>query len=65
VPADVTKIWIREPLGGETTEAFLLRVDAGAALPLDFVVAGARAEPGLREACRKLELGWVAETPAA
>lgn len=64
VPGDVARIWIREPSGGETTEVFLLRVDTGAALPLDFVVAGARAEPGLREACRKLELGWVAEKPA-
>ncbi|MEY4487724.1 MAG: hypothetical protein RIQ79_232, partial [Verrucomicrobiota bacterium] len=60
-PTDVTKLWIRGAEGPETTEAFLRRVDAGAALPLDFVVTGKRAEADVRAACKKLGLGWVAE----
>jgi KDO2-lipid IV(A) lauroyltransferase len=64
-PLDVTRIWIREAAGEETTRAFLLRVDGGAILPLDYVVAGARYEAELRETCGQLGLGWVAEKPAA
>jgi hypothetical protein len=46
--------WQREP--GEAVRVFLERVDAGAALPLDYVVGGG-AE--VRGACRALGLGWV------
>jgi KDO2-lipid IV(A) lauroyltransferase len=62
VPPGVTKLWIRETAGRETAEAFLRRVDAGCDLPLDYVVAGPRAVPGLREACRRLGIGWVVVT---
>lgn len=64
-PLDVTKIWIRESAGAETTRAFLMRVDGGALLPLDFVVAGSRSDADLRETCVQLGLGWVAEKPVA
>lgn len=60
-PTDVTKLWIRPAGGKETAEAFLARVDAGAELPLEFVVAGARDRAAVREACRRLELGFVEE----
>lgn len=43
---------------GEGIEAFLRRVDAADALPLDYVVGGA-ANAELRKACRALGIGWV------
>ena len=43
---------------GEAAEAYLLRVDAAAALPLDFVVGG-EGDAELREACRSLGIGWT------
>lgn len=46
--------WQRAP--GEAVRAFLDRVDAGAALPLDYVVGGGSE---VRAACRALGLGWV------
>ncbi len=60
-PPAVAKLWIRGAEGPETTEAFLRRVDAGASLPLDFVVTGKKAEAEVRAVCKKLGLGWVAE----
>jgi KDO2-lipid IV(A) lauroyltransferase len=63
-PRDVTRIWIREAAERETMKAFLMRVDSSGELPLDYVVANAKTEPGLREICDKLGFGWVAETPA-
>lgn len=43
---------------GESEIDFLSRVDAGHALPLDFVVGGGA---GVRRACHKLGLGWLEE----
>lgn len=61
-PTGVTRIWIRGADGrAETPEACLRRVDVGAVLPLDFVVAGARAGADVREACRRVGVGFMAE----
>lgn len=46
---------------GESLESFLERVDAAKDLPLDYVIGGA-SEPGLREACRVRQVGWVEGT---
>lgn len=51
------------PDPGESIDAILRRVDAAAALPLDFVVS-AEGESELRAACGRLDLGWAREAAA-
>jgi len=63
-PKGVTKLWIRETLAAETPTIFLNRVNQGAALPLDFVVTGPQAGEAVREACKKLGLGWMSAASA-
>lgn len=56
-PEDVD-YFTMERVAGEAAEAYLLRVDAAAALPLDFVVGGTD-DAELREACRSLGIGLM------
>lgn len=60
IPDDVDyETWPR--VAGESAEAFLRRVDAAAALPLDYVVGAGAPDAEQRVACRRLGLGWVKE----
>lgn len=58
VPDDVSYEWV-ERRAGESPVEYLKRVDASGELPLDLVVGGAE-ERGVRRACRKLGVGWLA-----